>query len=62
MVDIQYPTAVIRQGKKEKRRKKPQDENIMSTSAATQGDHNQLPVARLHMDVSSESCSYGRPM
>jgi len=29
MVDIQSATAEIRQGKKEDRRKKPQDENIM---------------------------------
>jgi len=38
MVDIQYPTAEIRRGKK-KRKKKPQGKNIMSTSA-TQGGHN----------------------
>jgi len=36
MVDIQSPTAEIRQGKKNK---KPQGKNIMSASA-TQGDHN----------------------
>jgi len=29
MVDIQSPTAEIRRGKKEERRKKLQDENIM---------------------------------
>jgi len=29
MVDIQSPTAEIRQGKKEERRRKKQDENIM---------------------------------
>jgi len=43
MVDIQSPTAEIRQGKKKKkeedRRNLPQDENIMSASA-TQGGHN----------------------
>jgi len=38
MVDIQSPTAEIRQGKKE-RKKKPQDENIM-VCPITQGDHN----------------------
>jgi len=37
-VDIQSPTAEIRRGKK-RRKKKPQDENIMSASA-TQGGHN----------------------
>jgi len=42
MVDIQYPTAEIRQGKK-KRKKKPQGKNIMSTSA-TQGGNNQTDV------------------
>jgi len=30
MVDIQSATAEIRRGKKERRRKKPQDENIMA--------------------------------
>ena len=42
MVDIQSPTAEIRRGRKKKkdRKKKPQDENIMSASA-TQGGHNQ---------------------
>jgi len=39
MVDIQSATAEIRQGKKEERKKKPQDDNIMSASA-TQGGHN----------------------
>jgi len=40
MVDIQYPTAEIRRGKKKKRKKKkPQGENTMSASA-TQGGHN----------------------
>jgi len=39
MVDIQFATAEIRRGiKKEERRKKPQDKNIMSASA-TQGGH-----------------------
>jgi len=37
MVDIQYPTAEIRRGKN-KRKKKPQGTNTMSTSA-TQGGH-----------------------
>jgi len=43
MVDIQSATAEIRRGKKKKERnkKKPQDENIMSASA-TQGGHKQL--------------------
>jgi len=40
MVDIQSPTAEIRRGnKKERKKKKPQDENIMSASA-THGGHN----------------------
>jgi len=39
MADIQSVTAEIRQGKIRKRRKKPQDKNIMSTSAM-QGGHN----------------------
>jgi len=42
MVDIQSATAEIRRGKKidrkKERKKKPQDENIMSASA-TQGGH-----------------------
>jgi len=40
MADIHSATAEIRRGKKEKeeRKKKPQDENIMSASA-TQGGH-----------------------
>jgi len=39
MVDIHSPTAKIRRGKKDERRKKPQDENIMS-AFATKGGHN----------------------
>jgi len=40
MVDIQSPTAEIRQGKKKKKKKnKPQDENIM-VCPITWGDHN----------------------
>jgi len=42
MVDIKSATAEIRRGKKEermKKKKKPQDENIMSTSVM-QGGHN----------------------
>jgi len=40
MIDIQSATAEIRRGiKKDRRRKKPQDKNIMSASA-TQGGHN----------------------
>ena len=39
MVNIQSPTAEIRQGIKKDRRKKPQGKNIMSASA-TQGGHN----------------------
>jgi len=41
MVDIQPATAEIRRGKRKKieRKKKPQDENVMSASA-TQGGHN----------------------
>ena len=38
MVDIQFATAEIRRGKKEDRKKKLQDKNIMSASA-TQGGH-----------------------
>jgi len=30
MVDIQFPTAEIRPGRKEERKKKPHDENIMA--------------------------------
>jgi len=42
MVDIQSPTAEIRRGKKDrKKKKKPQGKNIMSASAM-QGGHNQL--------------------
>jgi len=41
MVDIQSPTAEIRQGKE--RKKKPQGKNIMSASA-TQGGHNYIAV------------------
>jgi len=40
--DIQSPTAEIRQGKK----KKPQDENIISTSAM-QGGHNKHLIKHL---------------
>jgi len=39
MVDIQSATAEIRRGKKNRRKKKPQDKNIMSASAM-QGGHN----------------------
>jgi len=53
MVDIQSPTAEIRQGKKKKkerrrRKKKLQDENIMSASA-TQGSHNESLSCRTRM-------------
>jgi len=43
MVDIQYPMAEIRQGKKKrkKKKKKPQGKNIMSASA-TQGGHKKV--------------------
>ena len=55
-----YPaaTADIRRGKKierkKKRKKKPQDENIMSVSV-TQGGHNQVAGSR---DKHYESCIY----
>jgi len=39
MADIQSVTAKIRRGKKEERKKNPQDENIMVCPIA-QGDHN----------------------
>ena len=39
MVDIQSSTAEITRGKKEEKKKKPQDENLVSASA-TQGSHN----------------------
>ena len=39
MVDIHSATAEIRRGKKEERKKKPQDENIM-VCPITQKDHN----------------------
>jgi len=38
MVDIQSATANIRRGKKERKKKKPQDEDIMSASVM-QGGH-----------------------
>jgi len=41
MVDIQSPTAEIRQGKE--RKKKPEGKNIMSASA-TQGGHNYIAI------------------
>ena len=44
MVDIQYPTAEIRRGKKETRKKKPQGKNIM-TASATKGGHNEQLTA-----------------
>jgi len=37
MVDIQSATADIRRGKKEDRKKKPQDKNIMSASSTQDG-------------------------
>jgi len=36
---VEVPTAEIRRGKKERRKKKPQDENIM-VCPIPQGDHN----------------------
>jgi len=50
MVDMQSATAEITDYSREKERKKkktPQDENIMSASA-TQGGHNQLSVYTLY--------------
>jgi len=47
MVDIQYPTAEIRRGKKKRKKtEKPQGRNIMSASA-TQGGHNKLSALTL---------------
>jgi len=54
MVDIQFPTAEIGRGKNEEeevRKKKPQDENIMFFTSATQGGHKYV----------SASCYAGRP-
>jgi len=42
MVNIQFPTAEIRRGKKRKKKKK-QDENIM-VCPITLGDHNKNPL------------------
>jgi len=41
MVDIQSATAEIRRGIKKRRKKKPQDKNIMF-ACATQGGHNEV--------------------
>jgi len=55
MVDIQSPTAEIRPGKKERKKKKPPGKNIMS--AYTQVGHNNRPCchseywAALHSTV-----------
>ena len=40
MIDIQFVTAEIRQGKKKDRKKKPHDKNIMSASATQVAIHN----------------------
>jgi len=42
MVDIQSPTAEIRRGKKESRKKKPQDENM--TASAMQSGHKKTII------------------
>jgi len=46
MVDMQSATADIRRGKKieERKKKKPQDKNIMSASATQGGHKNQLGI------------------
>ena len=45
MAEIQSATAEIRRGKKEDRKKKkPQDKNIMSELAATQGGHKNYVI------------------
>jgi len=49
MVDIQSAAAEIRRGKKE-RKKKPQDENIMSVSAM-QGGHNKWSSRKNKRDI-----------
>jgi len=49
MVDIQSATAEIRLGKKDRRKKKKQDKNIMSTSAM-QGGHNNWRVTVVLVD------------
>jgi len=57
IVDIQSATAEIKRGKKKKersRKKKPQDENIMSASA-TQGSHNKCYDVGLYIC----HCDYG---
>jgi len=45
MVDIQSPTAKIRRGKKERRKKKkPQGKNIMSASAMQDGHNDDYAI------------------
>jgi len=60
MIDIQSPTAEIRRGKKKKKeriRKKPQDEDIISASAIRRSAiiskqmHNRLDVLRCKSHV-----------
>jgi len=57
MVDIQPATAEIRRGKKEERKKKPQDENIMSASAR-QGGHKKYNLTNKQIHQSDYSTSY----
>jgi len=52
MVDIQSVTAEIRRGKKKERtkKKKPQDENVVSASA-TQGGHKKVASLPMHGSI-----------
>ena len=54
MVDIQSATAEIRRGIK-KKKKKPQDKNIMSTSAM-QGSHNKQDATQTEWRDSGATC------
>jgi len=56
MVDIQSATAKIRRGKKEERKKKKQDQNIMSASA-TQGCDKKNPNMHETVVQDASSCS-----
>jgi len=49
MVDIQSPTAEIRRGKNEDRKKKPQGKNIMSASATHVGLNKRKLKAKTEM-------------
>jgi len=48
MVGIQSATAEIRRGKKDRKRKKPQDENIM-VCPIPEGDHNNTATGTMQL-------------